>query len=213
MAAKSAGFESLRDKKVWNRAVAHLRKRDRAIAKIIKKLGVISVSWGPSTPYEAIVTSFIYQQISGAAAESILKKFRKLYNGKLPTPVQFLKTPEKKVRSAGISPQKYSYLRDFCERINGGQLDLEGLRKLPDEEVIAILDDVKGIGRWTAEMFLMFSLNRVNVFAADDLGLKNAVKKVYGPKFLDRKRLDALSAKWEPYKSVASLYLWRSNDA
>ncbi len=205
-------FESLKDKKTWKKAMAHLKVRDRVLAKLIKRMGIVKSSWGPASPYEAIVGSFIYQQISGAAGDSILRKFKALYNGKLPSPRQFLKTPEKKVRSAGISPQKYSYIKDLCERLERGDLDLDGLKKLPDEEVIAILDDVKGIGRWTAEMFLMFSLNRVNVFAIDDLGLQKAVKNAYGLKHTDKKKIEELSRKWEPYKSIASLYLWRSQD-
>jgi DNA-3-methyladenine glycosylase II len=206
-------FESLEDKKVWKKAISHLKKRDKALSKIITKLGVVENRWGAPKPYEAIMETFIYQQISGSAAQSILRKFKKLYNGKLPTPKQFLKTPEKVVRSAGISPQKYSYIKDFCERIDTKQLDLNSLSKLPDEEAIAILDDVRGIGRWTAEMFLMTSLARVNIFAMDDLGLQNAVKRIYKlKKHPDKKKLTELSKKWEPYKSVASIYLWRSMD-
>jgi len=206
-------FESLEDKKVWKKAMAHLKKRDKVLSKIITRLGVIENDWGPPSPYEAIVESFIYQQIAGSAAQAILKKFKRLYNGRLPTPKQFLKTSEKRVRSAGISPQKYSYIKDLCERLETKQLDLKSLTKLPDEEVVAILDDVRGIGRWTAEMFLMFSLARVNVFAMDDLGLQNAVKRAYKLKrHPDKKKMAGLSRKWEPYKSVASIYLWRRID-
>ncbi len=206
-------YESLNDRKVWKKAMAHISKRDRALGRVIGKLGVIRANWGPSNPYEAIIETFIYQQIAGSAADAILKKFKGLYNGRLPTPRQFLATSEKRARRAGISPQKYSYIKDFCERIQKKELDLESLRELPDEEVIAILDDVRGIGRWTAEMFLMFSLFRVNVFAMDDLGLQNAVKRVYKLRGRpDKKTMEELSVKWEPYKSVASLYLWRSVD-
>ena len=194
--------------------MAHLKRSDNVLARIINRLGVIETNWSPSDPYEAIVQSFIYQQIAGSAADAIIKRFEQLYNGRLPTPKEFLKTPEKRVRGAGISPQKYSYIKDLCERLVGGDLDLEGLAKLPDEEVIAILDDVKGIGRWTAEMFLMFNLGRVDVFAADDLGLKNAVQKAYKLKRMpDKKKLDELSIKWKPYRTVAALYLWRSVDS
>ncbi len=210
-----ASYESLTDKKVWANGVRVLKKKDKSLAKIINKFGNMGFesSWSPSDPYEAIIVSFLNQQISGAAAASILKKFKGLYNGRLPAPREFLKTPENKVRSVGISPQKYSYIKNLCERLTGGELDLNSLSKLPDEEVIAVLDDVRGIGRWTAEMFLMFNLRRVNVFPLDDLGIQNAVKKAYGLKEKPSKeRMLAISSRWGSYKSIASLYLWRSQD-
>ena len=211
---RSGGFESMADRKVWLRAMRNLRKKDRELKRIIDKHGVITSNWGPNSPYEAIVDSFIFQQISGSAAEAILKKFERLYGGRLPTPREFLRTPQQKIRSAGVSPQKYSYIKDLCERLVRNELDLDGLRKLPDEEVIAILDDVKGIGRWTAEMFLMFSLKRVDVFPVDDLGIRNAMTNVYGFRHRpSREAMLKLSEKWAPYRSVASLYLWRSQDA
>ncbi len=206
-------FESVTDKKVWRKAISHLKKSDRILAKIIAAHGDLSPDWGATDPYEAIVESFIYQQIAGSAAEAILKKFKKLYKGRLPTPRQFLKTPETRVRGAGISPQKYSYIKDLCLRLVNKELDLKGLGKLPDEEVIAILDDVRGIGRWTAEMFLMFSLRRVDVFPIDDLGIQNAVMKAYGLRRRpSRETMKRVSEKWAPYRSIASLYLWRSQD-
>ncbi len=209
----SVNFESMTDRKVWLRAMRHLSSRDRKLAKVIAKHGIIRSTWGPANPYEAIVDSFIYQQISGSAADAILKKFQKLYGGRLPTPREFLRTPQSKVRKAGISPQKYSYIKDLCERLVGKELDLESLTKLPDEEVIAILDDVRGIGRWTAEMFLMFSLKRVDVFPIDDLGIQNAVRKVYGlGRKPSREQMTKMSERWIPYRSIASLYLWRSQD-
>lgn len=210
---RSARFETLDDKSIWRNGMRYLKKNDRKLAKVIATLGMIKSSWGPSEPYEAIVESFIYQQIAGSAAEAILKKFKGLYGGRLPSPQEFLKTPEKKVRGAGISPQKYSYIKDLCERLVRGDLDLKSLGRLPDEEVIAILDEVRGIGRWTAEMFLMFSLKRTDVFPVDDLGIQNGVKKVYGFKHLpSRKKMLEISSRWGPYRSLASLYLWRSQD-
>lgn len=210
---RNRGFESLADKKVWLKAVRHIKKNDSTLAKLIAKHGIISSNWGPSNPYEAIVQSFIYQQIAGSAADAILEKFKGLYGGRLPSPRVFLETPKSRVRRSGISPQKYSYIKDLCERLVRGELDLKGLAKLPDEEVIAVLDDVKGIGRWTAEMFLIFSLRRVDVFPMDDLGIQNAVRKVYRLRRIpSRERLREISDRWIPYRSIASLYLWRSQD-
>ncbi len=206
-------FESLSSSEVWDKGMRHIIAKDRVLAKVVARFGVISRDWSSSDPYEAIVESFIYQQISGSAADSIVRKFRGLYSGRLPSPAQFLKTPAPKVRRAGISPQKYSYIRGLCERLVGGELDLESLRGLPDEEVIAMLDDIKGIGRWTAEMFLMFSLRRVDVFPMDDLGIQKGIKEVYGMKHMpNSEKMLELSEKWKPYRSVAALYLWRSQD-
>ncbi len=205
-------MELMSDKKTFKKAIVHLKKKDKVLGRIIQKHGAISISWSPSNPYEAILETFISQQISGAAANSITKKFKALFNGKFPSPKKFLNTPLAKIRSAGISPQKYSYMKDLCEKISNGDLNLQQLSALPDEEVVAILDDVKGIGRWTAEMYLMFTLSRINVFALDDLGLKNAVMKAYKLKKVDKEKLTSISNKWIPYRSVAALYLWRSLD-
>ncbi len=205
-------FESLSDRKVWRRAMLHLKKRDRALGRIIDGIGEIKFEWHWE-PYEAIIRSFIYQQISGSAGDSILKKFEGMFGGRLPTPKEFLRAPERRVRAAGISPQKYSYIKNLCERLESEELDLTGLARLPDEEVIAILDDLKGVGRWTAEMFLMSSLRMVDVFAADDLGLKNAVRRVYKlRKDPSRATLDKITGRWRPYRSIAAIYLWRSTD-
>ncbi|MCL5238889.1 MAG: DNA-3-methyladenine glycosylase 2 family protein [Candidatus Marsarchaeota archaeon] len=210
---RKRSFETLVSNHTWQKGMRHLMKSDRKMAEIISRFGSINREWGPSDPYEAIVESFIYQQIAGSAAEAIANKFRGLYGGRFPKPREFLRTSQKRVRGAGISPQKYSYIKDLCERLVRKELDLKTLSRLPDEEVIAILDDVKGIGRWTAEMFLMFSLRRVDVFPLDDLGIQNAVRRVYGLRSApSREKLKSLSERWAPYRSIASLYLWKSQD-
>ncbi len=206
-------FEELTDKRVWRKAMLHLKRNDKVLSRLIKRIGYIDVRDHVPGPYASLMQAFIYQQISGKAADAIIKKFRKLYGGKIPTPKQFLSTSEKKVRAAGISPQKYSYMKDLCERIENKQLDLDGLKKLPNEEIIAVLDEVKGIGRWTAEMFLMFNLRRVDVFAMDDLGLQNAIKGAYKLRQRPSKAfMEKISKNWVPYRSIAALYLWRSHD-
>lgn len=205
-------FESIDDRKTWRKAVAHLKKRDKVIAKIIKKVKVKEIELETDF-YGSIIRNFVYQQISGSAAKSILKKFMALYKGKLPKPRQFLKTDIKKLRGAGLSPQKVSYINDFCDRIEKGKLELRVLEELDNEEVIRILDEVRGIGRWTAEMFLMFSLGRPDVLPVDDLGVKNAVKKAYKLRQMPSpKKFEELKKKWHPYSSVATIYLWRSVD-
>ncbi len=203
---------TIRNRTLWNRGVGHLSRSDRVLARVIKKVGPIKVD-PPDDYYEHIVGSIIYQQISGRAGDSILKKFRSLYNGRIPSPKRFLATPEKKVRGAGVSPQKYSYLVDLCTRIQDGKLELSKFESMDDEDIIEELDEVRGIGRWTAEMFLMFSLGRTNIVPRDDLGIKNAIMRVYGLKsHPSGSKFSELAEKWTPYGTIASLYLWRSVD-
>lgn len=200
------------DRGVWSAAVKHLSKRDKVLAKLIKRLGRIKVNWGGDS-YESLMSAIIYQQISGAAGDSIERRFKALYNNRMPSPKRFLATPGKKVRAAGISPQKYSYIVDLCTRIRDGRLELSKFDVMDDEDIIEELDEVKGIGRWTAEMFLMFSLKRVDIFPMDDLGIQNGIKEVYGMRRRPgREEMLELSERWRPYRSVAALYLWRSQD-
>ena len=198
------------DRRVWVRGARYLKKRDKTLARIIEKVGYPELEI-TSDNYGSLIVSIISQQISWAAANSILGRFKKLYRGGFPTPRQYLRTDKSRILSAGISPQKFSYIRDLCERIEDGRLELDKFSKLPDNLIIEELDEVKGIGRWTAEMFLMFSLGRTDVFPMDDLGLKKAVQKVYRLKGIpSRKKLEEISRKWQPYSSLASIYLWRS---
>ncbi len=163
--------------------------------------------------FEALVKAIIFQQISGSAGSSIFKKFKAVYDGKTPTPKVFLSTKEKLVRAAGISPQKYSYLKDLSERIEDGRLELKKFYRMDDVAVVTELDEVRGIGRWTAEMFLMFTLGRVNVLPVDDLGLRKALMKAYGLKAMPNEAtFRKLAGKWHPYCTIASLCLWRSLD-
>lgn len=205
-------FESLLDKRVWKKGVVHLAKRDRVLGRIMKKVGYPSFEVHENH-YSSLIISIVSQQISWAAANSILRRFRLLYNGRMPTPKEYLRTKSEKLRGAGISPQKYVYLKDLCERIESGKLELKKFHKMPNEKIIEELDEVKGIGRWTAEMFLIFSLGRTDVFPVDDLGIKKSVKEVYGLRDLpDKKRLEKMSGAWHPYGSIAALYLWHSHD-
>ncbi len=205
-------IKTIRDKAVWRKGMRHLSKSDKVLKKIIKRLKVIKVD-PPDDYYEHIVGSIIYQQISGAAGDSILRKFRALYNNRLPSPKRFLATPEKKVRAAGVSPQKYSYLVDLCTRIKDGRLELSKFEKMDDEDIIEELDEVRGIGRWTAEMFLMFSLGRIDIVPRDDLGIKRAIKIAYKLKdYPSGSEFSELAERWKPYGTIASLYLWMSVD-
>ena len=205
-------FESLTDKMTWRRGRLHIRKRDKVLARVIDGIEYPEFKV-ERDHYEALIDSIISQQISWAAARSILARFKGLYSGRLPKPAEYLKTKDARLRSAGLSPQKMSYIRDLCERIEDGSLELRRFRYMPDERIIEELDAVKGIGRWTAEMFMIFSLGRTDIFPVDDLGIKKAVQRVYGLRSMpDRKAYDAISRPWHPYSSIATLYLWRSAD-
>lgn len=201
---------SLVDKKTWQAASKHLEKADPILAEVIRKHAPYKFELEDGY-YEALVGAIIFQQLAGKAAQAILNRFKALYAGRVPTPKEFLETPETKLRSAGLSPQKISYLKDLCEKLENRALDLKHLQELPDDEVVRELDEVKGIGRWTAEMFLMFSLGRANVLPVDDLGLRKAAQKLYDLNDLpDHDKFEELSKAWHPYRSIATLYLWRS---
>lgn len=203
---------NLAEKRVWTRGMRHLRKKDPALAKIINKLGPYEFRLD-SDHYEALVGSIIFQQLAGAAARAILDRFKQIYDGKIPRPRQYLDTEEKLLRASGLSPQKILYIRDLSERIESGVLDLKNLSHLPTEEIVKELDEVKGIGRWTAEMFLIFVLGRTDVLPVDDLGLRKAALKIYRLRKLPTKeKFEQLSKNWHPYCSIATLYLWRSQE-
>jgi DNA-3-methyladenine glycosylase II len=203
---------NLANRKIWNQGVKHLSKNDKTLARAISKIKYPKFEL-QANHYHTLVESIVSQQIAWSAANAILKKFKALYGGKIPEPEQFLRTKEKKVRGAGISPQKYSYIKDLCERIESGRLNIRKLASMGDEEAIEILDEVRGIGRWTAEMFLIFSLGRTDVLPVDDLGFRKGVQKIYKLRELpDKKKLYHISKDWSPYRSIATLYLWRSAD-
>jgi DNA-3-methyladenine glycosylase II len=203
---------NLAERSVWMRGMRHLKKNDPALANVIDRLGPYEFRLDDDQ-YEALVGSIIFQQLAGAAARAILNRFKQIYHGKIPRPRQYLNTEEKHLRASGLSPQKIRYIRDLSERIENGVLDLKQLSRLPSDEVVKELDEVKGIGRWTAEMFLIFVLGRTDVLPVDDLGLRKAVQKTYRLRKLPTKeKFEQLSKNWHPYCSIATLYLWRSHE-
>ena len=190
----------------------HIQKGDPALGRIVKSIGPIHFEMDDGH-YEALVGAIIYQQLAGTAARAILDRFKKIYGGKIPDPKQYLSTPESKLRASGLSPQKISYIRDLCERIVKGSLDLPSLTHLSDEEAVERLDEIRGVGRWTAEMFLLFVLGRKDVLPVDDLGVQKAVKRIYHLRKLpSKKKFEQLAKNWHPYCSIATLYLWRSGE-
>ncbi|TMI23636.1 DNA-3-methyladenine glycosylase 2 family protein [Candidatus Bathyarchaeota archaeon] len=203
---------SLADRVVWRKGVAHLKRRDPVLGRLIRAVGPIDFKVEDGH-YESLVGAIVFQQLAGAAAQAILNRFMKLYDGKVPKPEAYLATDESKLRGAGLSPQKISYIRDLCQRLVDGSLNLRGLADKPDNQVVEQLDAVKGIGRWTAEMFLLFVLGRTDVLPVDDLGLQKAAKRIYRLRALPSKqRFEKLAKNWHPYSSVATMYLWRSGE-
>lgn len=172
-------------------------------------------SRGPAkNRFEYLTLTILYQQLATKVADIIAKRFRALYKSKnFPSPKQILTTPDEKLRAVGISFQKISYIKDLADKVHRKEVVLDTLDMLDDEEVIAELVKVKGIGRWTAEMFLMSDLARPDIFSFGDLGLQTAIKKAYGFKTLPSKRtMMRLSKKWSPYRTYAARVLWASLD-
>lgn len=160
-----------------------------------------------------LVRAIVFQQLSTKAATTIYNRLIALMPSAQPTPDALGALTEEQLRAAGISRQKAAYLRDLCAKVGGGDVLLTEIDALTDENVIAALTKVKGIGRWTAEMFLIFRLQRPDVLPLDDLGIVNAVQKAYGlRKPPNPERIRKLGEAWRPYRSIASWYLWRSLD-
>lgn len=192
--------------------VSSLRQADPVLARVIDVVGPCQLA--PSREgFPSLVRSLMFQQLAVPAARAILNRFLAIYStdGRFPTPAEVLATPEETLRSAGISRQKMTYLRALAEKFVDHELDLGKLDAMDDEEIIKELTSVKGVGRWTAEMFLIFSLGRPDVLPVDDLGVRKGAQKTYGlPELPKAAELLSLGERWRPYRSVATWYLWRS---
>lgn len=191
------------------KAIKHLRK-DKILGTILDKY-TVSTPKISTNLFQDLLEAIIGQQLSGKAASTIFGRFLGLFpKEQTPKPEEILKLSEESLRSCGLSHQKASYLKSLSEEIKSGRLTLEELHVLPDEAVITALTKVKGIGPWTAEMFLIFSLGRLDTFSVGDLGLRTAVGRLYGVDRNDKIKIEEISKKWSPYRSLASLYLWKS---
>ncbi len=216
-------------------AVRHLKKADPAMRAIIERLGPCRMEFGPPE-FHSLAEAIVYQQLNGKAAVTIFKRFAVLAGEPL-TPEGILKLTEEQLRGVGLSKQKSSYLKDLSAKTASGLLNFAKLPDLPDEEVIEHLTQVKGIGVWTAQMFLMFTLKRPNVLPTGDFGVRMAMYKHYlevqrakvpakkrGAKKAAKKsrprkiklptpeQMEKIAKCWEPYRSVACWYLWKSLD-
>ena len=163
------------------------------------------------THFEAVVRSIVYQQLSGKAAATIHGRFLALFDNARPIPDVLLGMTDEMMRAVGLSRQKIGYMRDLAAKVVAGAVPIETLDTLSDEEIIEALVQVKGVGRWTAQMFLMFRLERPDVLPDLDLGIQKAIMKTYRLRSMPKPaRVLEIGAKWAPYRSLASWYLWRS---
>jgi len=193
------------------KALNHLKKCDPVLREIIERVGPFRMEYGPAE-FSSLAEAIVYQQLNGRAALTIFNRFADLA-GRLLTPEGILKLSDEQLRNVGLSKQKSAYLKDLAAKTASGQLDFSQLHELQDEEVIKHLTQVKGIGVWTAHMFLMFSLRRPNVLPTGDYGVQMALKKHYRKRKLPKPRdMEKIAKAWEPYRSVACWYMWRSLD-
>jgi DNA-3-methyladenine glycosylase II len=194
-------------------AMVHLRGADPVMARIIEAVGPIEIALRRER-FQSLSRAIIFQQLAGAAAHTIYTRFVALFPGRrFPSPRQVIDASNEDLRRVGLSRQKSLYLKDLAAHVDSGILNFHRFHKMEDEEIILDLTRVHGVGRWTAEMFLMFNLGRPDVLPVDDLGVRNAVRRLYRlRKMPDAKRLRALAERWRPYRSAASWYLWRSSD-
>ena len=198
-------------------SLQQLRRSDPVMRRLVDEHGPLDEEerrrGRPLEPYGALVRSIVGQQLSTKAARSIYERLTDLFGGRTPTPAELLAADPEKVRSVGLSRPKVGYLRSLAEHVESGELELARLSELSDDEVSAQLTAVKGLGQWTADMFLIFHLGRPDVLPVGDLGIRRAVERAYDlPEIPDAARLTELGEPWRPNRSLASLYLWRSLD-
>ena len=213
------------------RAVTHLKKSDPVMRAIIERIGPCRMRFTPPE-FHSLAEAIVYQQLNGKAAETIFDRFAALAGEPL-TPEGILKLSDEQMRAAGLSKQKSAYLKDLAAKTSSGLLDFARLPGLPDAEVVEYLTQVKGIGVWTAQMFLMFTLKRENVLPTGDFGVRMAMYRHYlevarskpanksaAAKKLRKKKIklptpeqmEKIARRWEPYRSAACWYLWQSLD-
>jgi len=193
------------------KAINHLKKADPVLAAIIERVGPCRIEYGPPE-FHSLAEAIVYQQLNGKAALTIFNRLAELA-GKPLTPEGIMKVTDQQLRNVGLSKQKSSYLRDMAERTTRGELDFTRLPDLSDDEVIEHLTMVKGVGVWTAHMFLMFTLRRPNILPTGDFGVQTAIKKYYNKRKMPKPaQMEKIAKPWEPYRSIACWYLWKSLD-
>lgn len=204
---------SLGGRAAFKAGYAHIKKRDPKLRPILDARGVLAFKPG-GDPFESLVESILSQQLAGSAASAIISKVRALFPDGGLRADKMQRMDPRKLRAAGVSPQKLSYLKDLSSRVVKGTLDLAALGSMTDEEIVEVLDEVKGIGPWTVHMFLIFTLGRPDVLPVGDYGIQASIQSVYGLEELPKKaEIEKLAEKWRPYSTIASLYLWHARDA
>ncbi|HEX2231736.1 MAG TPA: DNA-3-methyladenine glycosylase [Thermoleophilaceae bacterium] len=203
--------------KADSKALSELRKADDVMKRLIAEHGPLDENkrrrGRPHDAYGALLRSIVGQQLSTKAARTIYERLTELFGGRTPTPRELLEVDPELIREAGLSRAKVAYLRDLAEHVEDGELDLQSLPELPDEDVSAQLTAIKGLGQWTVDMFLIFHLGRPDVLPVGDLGIRRAVQVQYGLKDLpDPRKLEEIAEPWRPWRSLACLYLWTSLD-
>ena len=202
--------------KINQQIIKHFQRHDKVLFSAIERVGVLKELQpdGPENYFFRLCREIVGQQLADKASEAIFSRFEALFSSKKVTPRKVLKIPHKAIRNAGLSHAKARYIRNLAEKIVSKNLNFKNFQNLDDEQVIKELIGVKGIGPWTAEMFLMFTLARENVFSYGDLGLRKAITKLYGFKQEPtREQVEKISNKWAPYKTYACLVLWQNLDA
>ena len=193
------------------KAINHLKKSDPVLAAIIEKIGPCKMQFGEPT-FHSLAEAILYQQLNGKAAVTIFNRFTAAAGDPL-TPEGIMKLSDAQMRGIGLSKQKNSYLRDLSEKTKAGLLEFERLPELSEQEVIEHLTQVKGIGVWTAHMFLMFTLRRPDILPTGDYGVQAAIKKYYGKRKWPKPAvMEKIAKPWVPYRSIACWYLWKSLD-
>jgi DNA-3-methyladenine glycosylase II len=202
---------------VSDEALAHLTKADDRMAELIEQHGPLDLEarrrGRPAEPYGALLRSIVGQQLSVAAARTIYDRLIDLFGGTPPSPRELLDVDAETLRSVGLSRPKVSYLRSLAQHVEDGELHLDSLDEMSDDDVIAELTAVKGLGEWTAHMFLMFHLRRADILPVGDQGIRRAVERLYELESIpDAETLERLAERWRPYRTLACLYLWHSLD-
>ena len=194
------------------KAIAHLKKSDPLLAAVIDRVGPCRIEYR-EPEFSTLVRSIVYQQLSGKVASVIFERFLNLLPRRSLTPRAVLGLSVADLRSAGLSRAKAAYILDLAEKTEARLIKFHELPGLSDEDVIAMLTQVKGVGVWTAHMFLIFALQRTDILPVGDLGVRSAIQRVYGLEELPRPaEVERIAATWRPYCSVAAWYLWRSLD-
>ena len=200
------------DASLLDRARRSLCRRDPVLRSLIRQVGPCGLRWR-GDPYRYLIRGVLYQQLAGAAASAIEGRFKAEFGGRIPTPPRLLEASPQRLRGVGLSRQKAAAVRSIAEAFLDGTVSARKLPRMEDEEVIAAVTRIRGVGVWTAHMLLMFSLGRPDVLPVGDYGVRKAARDLYGLDALPNPReLESIAKPWQPYRSVASWYLWRHAD-